>query len=334
MPCNPFSHTLRINSSLQHHPPLIALLILARCPTDRIHRHREENGGARIKTVNGQLAWVPEDGCDSIRMPRQKIRHGNDAIVSGHLDKIGRFSNSRRGFYQLTGSILAKSSKKKIDEVRWQLDVCDATVTEHGRNGIAIIAGKKFLALYARDYKDWHRWFTALQLAALQKVENFYSVQCQVGEGGFASVYKARDIETGEVVALKSIDKSASAKSFLSREVAILKDMDCPYVCSTYDIFETATKMHLVLEYMAGGSLYDLLEERGSLSEFETRKVMRQILAGVYYMHGRGAVHRDLKPENILIAKAGDLGDLRLGDCKNGFNSNCVLGRNNNDACL
>lgn len=246
-----------------------------------------------------------------------KIRHGNDAVVTGLLDKVGRFSNRRRGFYQLTGSIFAKSNKRKQDDIQWEMDVCDATLSKHGRNGMALRIEQSVLVLYARDYEDWKRWFVALQVAVVQKVERFYSIGSQIGEGGFARVYKAMDIETGKVVALKSIDKSASSEAFLSREVAILKDMDCRFVCSTYDIFETTKTLHLILEFMDGGNLFDILEEKRTLSESDARLIMRQILSGVLYMHTRGAVHRDLKPENILFVRKGHLDDLRLGDCNN-----------------
>lgn len=245
-----------------------------------------------------------------------KIRHGNDTIVSGLLDKIGRFSTRKRGFYQLTGSVLAKSPKKRRDEVQWEVDICDATLSEHGRNGIMLQFQTTVVVLYARDCDEWKRWFAAFQVAVTQKVENFYTIGQQVGEGGFATVYKAMDIESQEIVALKTIDKSGSSKAFLSREVDILKRMDSRYVCSTYDIFETTKELHLILEYMNGGSLYDVLEERERLPEPEVRLVMRQILAGVLYMHSQGAVHRDLKPENILIVRENRLDDLRLGDCE------------------
>lgn len=244
-----------------------------------------------------------------------KIRHGNDAFVSGLLDKIGRFSTRKRGFYQLSGSVFAKSTKKKRNEVQWEVDVCDAKLSEHGRNGLMLQFQKTLVVLYARDYNDWKRWFTALQVAVIQKVENFYTIGSQIGEGGFARVYKAVDMESQEIVALKTVDKAGSSAAFLSREVDILKKMDSRYVCATYDIFETTKNLHLVLEYMDGGSLYDVLEERENLPEHEVRLVMRQILAGVLYMHSQGAVHRDLKPENILIVRAGQLDSLRLGDC-------------------
>jgi serine/threonine protein kinase len=244
-----------------------------------------------------------------------KIRHGNDAVVSGHLDKVGRFSNKRRGFYQLAGTVLSKSKKRNVGSVQWEVDVCGARVAAHGRNGVTLTVGKNVLVLYARDKADWLRWHTALQVAVVQKLETFYAVGRQIGEGGFAHVYIAQDRATGEVVAVKTVDKGASAQSFLSREVAILKGMDSRFVCSTFDIFETKKSLHLVLEYMKGGSLFDVLDEFHTLPEHQVRAVMRQILGGVLYLHSHGIVHRDLKPENVLLADRGRLDDLRLADC-------------------
>lgn len=61
----------------------------------------------------------------------------------------------------------------------------------------------------------------------------------------------------------------------------------------------------IVTEYCLGGTLYDLLRRRGSLSEAETLTIMRQLVEGCSYMHARGVIHRDLKPENIFFRDKG-----------------------------
>lgn len=249
-------------------------------------------------------------------LSEMKIRHGNDAVVEGTLEKVGRFSRKRRDYYQLTGSIFAKCQKKDHHAMVWEIDIAGATIDEVGRNGLSITAGKRHLVLYTRDEDDWRRWRSALKVAVLQKLEVYYRIKEKIGEGGFAVVYLAEDIETRQPVAVKTIDKGASTTDFLSREVAILKDIDSPFVCSTFDIFETSTQLHIVLEFMGGGNLYGVLETNRKLPEKHTKAVMRQVLAGVLYLHDHGIVHRDLKPENLLLEKESHLGVIRLADCK------------------
>lgn len=73
--------------------------------------------------------------------------------------------------------------------------------------------------------------------------------------------------------------------------VAILKDCTSKFVVATHDIFETTRFLYIVLEFMEGGSLYDILEANKSLSEHHSRIVMRQVLAGILYLQSRGTFH-------------------------------------------
>lgn len=86
----------------------------------------------------------------------------------------------------------------------------------------------------------------------------------------------------------------------MEREVNVAKSVDHPQVVKTYDIFETSDHLYLVLEFMEGGELYDVLAEHGALSEKIASKVVRSVLQALVYLHRNGIVHRDLKPENIL----------------------------------
>lgn len=74
----------------------------------------------------------------------------------------------------------------------------------------------------------------------------------------------------------------------------------------TITVFENREKMVLVMEFAAGGELYDYLSERKVLSEDEARRVFRQISTAVYYCHKHKICHRDLKLENILLDENGN----------------------------
>lgn len=74
-----------------------------------------------------------------------------------------------------------------------------------------------------------------------------------------------------------------------------------PNIVNTYDVFDSPSVLHLVLEMMKGGELFDVIADKGRLSEQQASQVMRDIITGVEYLHACDVVHCDIKPENILV---------------------------------
>lgn len=72
-----------------------------------------------------------------------------------------------------------------------------------------------------------------------------------------------------------------------------------------YGVFEEESYIYLVLEYVMGCSLFDLLNQKEKLTVCETLKVLKGVVEGIHYMHDKFIAHRDIKPENILISEAG-----------------------------
>ena len=131
-------------------------------------------------------------------------------------------------------------------------------------------------------------------------------VQKTVGKGNFAKVKLAVHVATNVEVAIKIIDKSNLNEDSLVklwREVRIMKVMDHPNIVKLIEVIDTDSTMYLVLEYAAGGEVFDYLVAHGRLKEKEARLKFRQILSAVEYCHARGCVHRDLKAENLLLDK-------------------------------
>lgn len=82
----------------------------------------------------------------------------------------------------------------------------------------------------------------------------------------------------------------------------------------SFQVYESTTEMVLVLELAAGGELQHILDGDNCFEELEARKVMRQILEGVAYLHSRNIAHLDLKPQNILLATEDSCDDIKLCD--------------------
>ncbi|XP_013008692.1 maternal embryonic leucine zipper kinase [Cavia porcellus] len=131
----------------------------------------------------------------------------------------------------------------------------------------------------------------------------YYELYETIGTGGFAKVKLACHILTGEMVAIKIMDKNALGSDLprVKTEIDALKNLRHQHICQLYHVLETANKIFIVLEYCPGGELFDYIISQDRLSEQETRVVFRQIVAAVAYVHSQGYAHRDLKPENFLF---------------------------------
>jgi hypothetical protein len=148
-----------------------------------------------------------------------------------------------------------------------------------------------------------------------------YDVQALLGFGGTGEVWRARELATGEVVALKRLRAGAdpSALAALRREATVLRSLDTPYVVRLRAVLGEGDDPVLVLDHAGGGSLAALLARRGSLDPGEVVTVAGPLAQALAAAHARGLVHGDLSPSNVLFSSEGmplltDLGLARLAD--------------------
>jgi serine/threonine protein kinase len=131
-----------------------------------------------------------------------------------------------------------------------------------------------------------------------------YELIRQLGEGGMAQVYLARDVRLGREVAVKVLDQHLAAQTgfrerFL-REARVAAKLDHPNIVPLFDFGEADYLWYLVMPYVSGGSLQDVLR-RAPLSVGEVVTYGTQIADALEYAHGLHVVHRDVKPANMLI---------------------------------
>ncbi|KAJ7947098.1 Non-specific serine/threonine protein kinase [Quillaja saponaria] len=131
-----------------------------------------------------------------------------------------------------------------------------------------------------------------------------------LGHGTFAKVYHARNIKSGDNVAIKVIDKEKILKggliAHIKREISILRRVRHPNIVQLFEVMATKTKIYFVMEYVRGGELFNKVA-KGRLKEEVARKYFQQLISAVGFCHARGVFHRDLKPENLLLDENGDL---------------------------
>ncbi|PGH31258.1 CMGC/CDK protein kinase [[Emmonsia] crescens] len=131
----------------------------------------------------------------------------------------------------------------------------------------------------------------------------------KLGEGTYATVYKGRNRQTGEMVALKEIhlDSEEGTPSTAIREISLMKELKHENILSLYDIIHTENKLMLVFEFM-DKDLKRYMEVRSNQLDYVTIKdFMHQLLRGVAFCHHNRVLHRDLKPQNLLINANGQL---------------------------
>lgn len=138
-----------------------------------------------------------------------------------------------------------------------------------------------------------------------------YIVSDKIGTGGNGVVYKARHSVTGQVVALKVLDKQVDSRR-VRNEVRVQASLSHPSIAILLDLLVDKDKQVLVMEYIEGENLQKYLSGR-SLSDRQKRALFLKILEPVAYLHQKNIIHRDLKPENIIVQKDGNIKLLDFG---------------------
>ncbi|XP_010922709.1 CBL-interacting protein kinase 18 [Elaeis guineensis] len=137
-----------------------------------------------------------------------------------------------------------------------------------------------------------------------------YELGRLLGQGTFAKVHYARNLKTGQSVAIKIIDKEKVLRVGLvdqiKREISVMRLVKHPNIVQLYEVMASKTKIYFVMEYIKGGELFNKVA-KGKLKEDVARKYFQQLISAVDYCHSRGVYHRDLKPENLLLDENGNL---------------------------
>jgi hypothetical protein len=143
-------------------------------------------------------------------------------------------------------------------------------------------------------------------LAARQSnLADRYRIEREVGVGGMATVYLARDLRHDRAVALKVLRSDMAAVMGVERfrrEVTLTAALQHPHVLPLFDSGESGGRLYCVTPYVEGESLQEKLEREGQLRIEEALEITRQVADALDYAHHRGIVHRDIKPANILLA--------------------------------
>jgi len=132
-----------------------------------------------------------------------------------------------------------------------------------------------------------------------------YALERELGRGGMATVYLARDLKHGRLVAIKVLRPEVAAalgpERFL-REIEVAARLTHPHILPLHDSGQAGGFLFYVMPYIEGESLRDRLEREGQLPVEEALRITREVASALSYAHSHDVVHRDIKPENILLS--------------------------------
>lgn len=138
-------------------------------------------------------------------------------------------------------------------------------------------------------------------------LSNRYEIIERVGIGGMSYVYKAYDLKTKKIVAIKELkDELVDDEEFVSKfesEAIASKSIKHKNVVSAYDVVHDGRLYYIVLEFADGITLNKYIREKGHLSNEETIDIAIQVASGLESAHKKGIIHRDVKPQNVVISK-------------------------------
>jgi serine/threonine protein kinase len=142
-----------------------------------------------------------------------------------------------------------------------------------------------------------------------QVLEQRYRIETLLGQGGMGAVYRATDLRFNTSVAIKeNLTVTPDAQRQFSREAALLHQMRHPNLPRVTDhFFLPGQGQYLVMDYVEGEDLKQLLNRRGSLAETQALAWIQQALDALTYLHSRNVIHRDVKPANVKITPQGQV---------------------------
>ncbi|XP_063281476.1 serine/threonine-protein kinase 17A-like [Pelobates fuscus] len=150
--------------------------------------------------------------------------------------------------------------------------------------------------------------------------DNYRLVGKELGRGKFAVVKKCVELVTGKEYAAKFLRKRRKGEDCrcdIVNEIAVLEMARfSPYVVDLHEVYETNSEIILVMEYAAGGEIFNqcVADQDEAFTEKDVIRLIHQILQGISYLHRNNVVHLDLKPQNILLTSSNPLGDIRIVD--------------------
>ncbi|CAH8383971.1 unnamed protein product [Eruca vesicaria subsp. sativa] len=218
-------------------------------------------------------------------------------------------SSNEEGDHNKKVNLERKSSRSVFQrrEALQQPKITRISSVSNGERGAQVMAG-------------WPSWLASVAGEAIngwipRKPDSFEKLE-KIGQGTYSSVYKARDLETNQIVALKKVrfaNMDPDSVRFMAREIIILRRLDHPNVMKLEGLITSRVSgsMYLIFEYMEHDLSGLASTPSVKFSEAQIKCYMKQLLHGLEHCHSRGILHRDIKGSNLLLDQNNNL---KIGD--------------------
>ncbi|MEO6230700.1 MAG: serine/threonine-protein kinase [Ferruginibacter sp.] len=145
-----------------------------------------------------------------------------------------------------------------------------------------------------------------------------YRLAKKIGSGGMGNVYKAFNPAINRTAAVKILNEASFAERF-KNEAYIQSSINHPNIALLYEYAKCNNRLCIVMEFVEGETLSDILHRKGKLTSQETENILLQIISALTYLHKKEIIHRDIKPQNFKITADGTVKMLDFGIAKNKY---------------
>ncbi|KAL9326387.1 hypothetical protein ACSQ67_007032 [Phaseolus vulgaris] len=232
-----------------------------------------------------------------------------------------------------------KNRKNKTESGRSELGESGRASSNGGSESLSFRLGN--LSKYVEGEQaaaGWPAWLSAVASEAIHgwvplRADAFEKLE-KIGQGTYSSVFRAKEIETGKIVALKKVrfdNFEPESVRFMAREIMILRRLDHPNIIKLEGLITSrlSCSIYLVFEYMEHDITGLLSRPEIKFSESQIKCYMKQLLSGLEHCHSRGVMHRDIKGSNLLVNNEGILkvADFGLANFSNSGNKQPLTSR-------
>ncbi|KAF8110085.1 hypothetical protein N665_0088s0096 [Sinapis alba] len=261
--------------------------------TERRRCNADDNASKKKKKSASFINSSSNEATLGLLIPSDATNSSEDA----EKKKVNLERKSSRSVFQRR-LITTETTSKVGGALLQQPKMNRISSVSNGERGAQVVAG-------------WPSWLAGVAGEAIngwipRKADSFERME-KIGQGTYSSVYKARDLETNQIVALKKVrftNMDPESVRFMAREIIILRRLDHPNVMKLEGLItsKVSGSMYLIFEYME----HDLSGLASStpgvkFSEAQIKCYMKQLLHGLEHCHSRGVLHRDIKGSNLLL---------------------------------
>ena len=285
-------------------------------------KDEEEKMNTKEKDEDNEDDEINEQNEDDIPDSDEK----QEGTTEGYLYKI-QGNKMKKIYFKLIHKDLYYYKSKDIKKHKGMHNLSGVYIKDEGVVTIKdkklycfnIIFPSKERKYYLQNEKEYLKWVESIRkVVHYSNLRDLYEIKGNLGKGKFGLVKLGEHKESGRQVAIKIINKEVIEGMELERiksEIDILKIAKHPNIIKLYDVFENEKYIYIIMEYCAGGDLFNYIEKRDfKIKESRAAEIVHKLCTAVYFLHQYGIIHRDLKPENILMTDITDDADIRLVD--------------------